>query len=581
MGRNKPVVSVVDLKSPIRGIVRGNGVDVTRDEVSGPVVPAPAEARPGVPGTGDSAGEGGAVRTAVRENGPADAPEAGGASDTRASDTPDTAPGESADLVEEGSSAESDADPAGSLSAAAGTEAPAAAASSRDADDAAGGDATSSGMATDTDHAVAETARDDSADGTGGTDRADGADAERTVVTGLPAAGAPDPGATTVTALPTGVPAPDGSRSAAPRGAGFHEVTSTYVVQDAPAEMSPSELRVDFGAHLEANYQRLVAQLYAITLNPDQAHSVVQDAYSRAWRNWAVIGRSADPTGWVRRVAVRTTMRSWRHVLARFGLARPAPPVAEGLDERTTALLNALRELPAAERRSVVLFHMAGLSTGEIAAVEQVSPTTISTRLDRARRVVMGDTSDMLTGVIELPGVVLDDDRGYVDEMSMPLAEERPAPVAAHLDDRWERADTWNGGPDGSWPVSEAPPWDAPNSDPWPGAGSARPAWQVPGDDQVTTLVTGANAGNDLPPAGDDRTWDGRPAHDGGALIDDFDTVAPDGTTVSTADIAFGSSSDEVRGEAAASSRESGEVAGADGGSADGTGSVSDSEDRR
>lgn len=271
---------------------------------------------------------------------------------------------------------------------------------------------------------------------------------------------APQDGAWTVGALP-------------PLGAAYGGASSTHVVQDASDEMSPSELRVDFGAHLEANYQRLVAQMYAITLSPDQAHSAVQDAYSRAWRNWSVIGRSADPTSWVRRVAVRTTMRSWRHFLARLGFARATPAVAPGLDERTTALLTALRELPAPERRSVVLFHMAGLSPGEIAAVEQVSPSTISTRLDRARRGVMGDTSDLLTGVIELPGVILDDDRGYLDEMSMP-PEVRDEP-AGQLDDRWERAGTWNGGPDGSWIVAEAPPWDAPNYDEWPRRGAAVP----------------------------------------------------------------------------------------------------------
>ena len=52
--------------------------------------------------------------------------------------------------------------------------------------------------------------------------------------------------------------------------------------------MTAQELRADFGAHLEANYQQLVAQLYAITLDADRAHEFVQDAYSRAWLcNWA------------------------------------------------------------------------------------------------------------------------------------------------------------------------------------------------------------------------------------------------------------------------------------------------------
>jgi hypothetical protein len=61
-----------------------------------------------------------------------------------------------------------------------------------------------------------------------------------------------------------------------------------------PDRLPPDQLRADFGAHFEAHYQRLVAQLYAITLNPAEAHDVVREAYSRAWRKWAEIGASAE-----------------------------------------------------------------------------------------------------------------------------------------------------------------------------------------------------------------------------------------------------------------------------------------------
>lgn len=172
---------------------------------------------------------------------------------------------------------------------------------------------------------------------------------------------------------------------------------SARIVQDAPTP-SPAQLRVDFGAHLEANYQRLVAQLYAITLDPGEAHDVVQDAYSRAWRRWAVISRSPDPTAWIRRVAVRSTIRSWRRILARVGAGRPRP-AGDGVAPRTGALLSALGRLPAAERRCVVLFHMAGAPIGEIAALEEVSPGVVQARLARARRVVTEGMADVLPDV--------------------------------------------------------------------------------------------------------------------------------------------------------------------------------------
>lgn len=173
------------------------------------------------------------------------------------------------------------------------------------------------------------------------------------------------------------------------------------VVQDDPVS-SPVQLRVDFGAHLEAHYRRLVAQLYAITLDPGEAHDAVQDAYSRAWREWATVSRSEDPTAWVRRVAVRSTVRSWRRMLARVGVGRPQP-IGDSVDPRTGALLDALRRLPAAERRCVVLSHMAGASVGEIAAIEQVSRGTVQARLARARLVVTEGLADVLPEVLGAP----------------------------------------------------------------------------------------------------------------------------------------------------------------------------------
>lgn len=173
------------------------------------------------------------------------------------------------------------------------------------------------------------------------------------------------------------------------------------VVQDSPAGQL-AQLRIDFGAHLEANYQRLVAQLYAITLDPGEAHDAVQEAYSRAWRDWATISRQPDPAAWVRSVAVRSTSRSWRRVLAKFGVGG-RHRVAEGVDPRTSALLSALGRLRLTERRAVVLFHMAGASVAEIAAVEQVAPGIVESRLGAARHVVVEGLAD------ELPAVLAND----------------------------------------------------------------------------------------------------------------------------------------------------------------------------
>lgn len=145
---------------------------------------------------------------------------------------------------------------------------------------------------------------------------------------------------------------------------------------------APSGLRADFGAHLEAHYPRLVGQLFAITLDSGTAHDLVQEAYSRAWRNWSEI-RSGDAEAWVRRVAVRSSASTWRRLAARLGARGAQVQDQAGLDPRTAAVLRTLARIPLDERRTAVMVHMAGMGVREVAALERVSPGTVQARLNR------------------------------------------------------------------------------------------------------------------------------------------------------------------------------------------------------
>ena len=204
---------------------------------------------------------------------------------------------------------------------------------------------------------------------------------------------------------------PDSARTAVqvdPAGVGYDaapgdvvdvvDVDEQYQVDPTP---SAGALRTDFGAHFEAHYQRLVAQLYAITLDSGQAHTAVQDAYARAWRRWSTVGRLADPAAWVRSVAVRSTIRNWRTVLARFGVSGRPRRRPSDIEPRTNATLDGLSRLPVPERRALVLTYMAGLSIGPIAAVEQVTYNTVQARLLRSRRLIAELLADDLPALLE------------------------------------------------------------------------------------------------------------------------------------------------------------------------------------
>jgi RNA polymerase sigma factor (sigma-70 family) len=198
-------------------------------------------------------------------------------------------------------------------------------------------------------------------------------------------------------------PADDAAREHRPDRAGPVGPSDPVAEIDPYPNRDPTvvaaRLRVDFGAHFEQNYRRLVAQLYAITLDAGVAHDAVQDAYARAWRHWSTVGASHDPTAWVRGVAVRSTVRSWRTVLGRFRPRRRRPGRESG-GTRTAAMLSALRRLPGPERRAIVLTYMAGSTLEEIAVIEHVSGNTVQARLSRGRRLITENLADDLPAVL-------------------------------------------------------------------------------------------------------------------------------------------------------------------------------------
>lgn len=180
-----------------------------------------------------------------------------------------------------------------------------------------------------------------------------------------------------------------------------------FAEAEQDAENAPvGRQRAQFGRHLEAHYPRLVAQLYAITLDAGQAHDLVQEAYARAWRTWPEIVRRGEPADWVRRVAVSTSMRSWSAMVGR--LARRHPPEIETMEPRAAALVGALQRISPAERRAVVLHHMVGMPVADIAAIERRSDRKIEARLARARLAVTEDMGDVFLDIL---GAEVGDDR--------------------------------------------------------------------------------------------------------------------------------------------------------------------------
>jgi RNA polymerase sigma-70 factor, ECF subfamily len=131
---------------------------------------------------------------------------------------------------------------------------------------------------------------------------------------------------------------------------------------------------------------RLAAQVYALTGNAGEAAESVQEAFVRAWVNWEAIRQHDDREAWVRKVAFRLAVSRWRklrHVIV-FTNASEMTQVEPG-GERVD-MVQALLRLPLAQRRALVLHHMAGLSVEETAAEMGVLGGTVKSWLWRGRR---------------------------------------------------------------------------------------------------------------------------------------------------------------------------------------------------
>lgn len=143
----------------------------------------------------------------------------------------------------------------------------------------------------------------------------------------------------------------------------------------------------DFTVFYGETWGRTVACAYAMTGDLAAAEDIAQEAYARAWPRWTKLSSYDDPSAWVRQVAANLAVSRWRRsrVAARFLARNRRVETASPPDETSVALAEALRRIPEAQRRAIVLYHLADLSVGQVAEAEGCAVGTIKARLSRGR----------------------------------------------------------------------------------------------------------------------------------------------------------------------------------------------------
>ena len=162
----------------------------------------------------------------------------------------------------------------------------------------------------------------------------------------------------------------------------------------------------DFDDFYTASYRRLTGQVYAMIGNLDEAQECVQEAFVRAWAHRGKLDKTDHPEAWVRVTAHRLAVSRWRRT--RLALRSPdralsVPLTTPAADETHVALVEALRQLPEAQRQVIVLHHIADLPVHAVAAEVGVAEGTVKARLSRGRTALAALLSDD-TLHTELPG---------------------------------------------------------------------------------------------------------------------------------------------------------------------------------
>jgi RNA polymerase sigma-70 factor, ECF subfamily len=147
----------------------------------------------------------------------------------------------------------------------------------------------------------------------------------------------------------------------------------------------------EFAEFYAASFGRLTGQLAAMTGDRAEAQDAVQEAFIRAWQHRGKLDRAASPEAWVRTTAWRIAVTRWRRAQSgerlmglRDGAGR-LPEFVAGPTPDRVAFESALRQVPAEQRRVLVLYYLCDLTVAEIAAETGAPDGTVKARLARGR----------------------------------------------------------------------------------------------------------------------------------------------------------------------------------------------------
>ncbi|WP_110208948.1 SigE family RNA polymerase sigma factor [Nocardioides daejeonensis] len=148
------------------------------------------------------------------------------------------------------------------------------------------------------------------------------------------------------------------------------------------------DIDADFSDYAASRWHTLVRTGVLLGCSVTDAEDLAQQTLLRCYLKWANVERAADRDAYVARVQLnllrQSRRRRWWGERASDRLPdRPMSDTTAQIDD-ADAVARALRQLPDAQRQSVVLRHYLHLTEQQIAQATGVARGTVKSRLSRA-----------------------------------------------------------------------------------------------------------------------------------------------------------------------------------------------------
>jgi RNA polymerase sigma-70 factor (ECF subfamily) len=167
-------------------------------------------------------------------------------------------------------------------------------------------------------------------------------------------------------------------------------------ISEADPAIRADQAAPTFEEFFERHHRRLLAAMWLVTRDRQEAEEITQDAFLRLWERWERVGALDDPEGYLFRTAMNVfRSRKRRAALAIRRVVRQAPSddLLESI-ERREVLVQALASLTPRERAAVVMTDVLGFSSEEAGAALGVKPVTVRVLASRGRGRLQEVTDD-------------------------------------------------------------------------------------------------------------------------------------------------------------------------------------------